>query len=216
MLGRSEAFEEFFTSLQEAMWRILLRSWEGVELRDLRRIAAVDVAYKGDLALAVAVCWDLERGKPVEERWLACEAPYPYVPGLLFLREAPPMLRVVKLLEHEWSLLLVDGHGLLHPRRMGLAMILGLVLNKPTLGIAKSLLIGVEGPGENWGPVEVSGEILGYWFKTRSDGKFYVSPGYLLTVDQVPKLIRILGSRYPEPLAYADKLSRRLVRNLSP
>ena len=63
---------------------------------------------------------------------------------------------------------------------------------------------------------EVSGEILGHWFKTRGGGKFYVSPGYLLTVDQVPELVRILGSRYPEPLAYADKLSRRLARSLSP
>jgi deoxyribonuclease V len=215
MPGRSEVLEEFFTSLQEAIWGILSRSWQSVELSDLRRIAAVDVAYRGDLALAVAVCWDLERGEPVEERWLACEAPYSYVPGLLFLREAPLMLRAVKLLEHEWSLLLVDGHGLLHPRRMGLAVLLGFLLGKPALGIAKSLLVGVEGPGEDWGPVEVSGEILGYWFKTWGGGKFYVSPGYLLTVDQVPELVRILRSRYPEPLAYADKLSRRLARSLS-
>ncbi|MCL7394449.1 MAG: endonuclease V [Thaumarchaeota archaeon] len=216
MLGRSEVLEEFFISLQEAMWRILSRSWESVELDNPRRIASVDIAYRGDLALAVAVCWDLERGEPVEERWLACETPYPYVPGLLFLREAPLMLRAVKLLEHDWSLLLVDGHGLLHPRRMGLAVILGLVLGKPALGVAKSLLVGVEGPGEDWGPVEVSGEVLGYWFKTEGGGKFYVSPGYMLTVDHVPKLVRILGSRYPEPLAYADKLSRRLARSWSP
>ena len=152
MSSRSEVLEEFFISLQEAMWRILSRSWESVELRDLRRIAAADVAYRGDLALAVAICWDLERGEPVEEKWLACEALYPYVPGLLFLREAPPMLRAVKLLEHEWSLLLVDGHGLLHPRRIGLAVILGFVLGKPALGVAKSLLVGIEGPGEDWGP----------------------------------------------------------------
>jgi deoxyribonuclease V len=214
MPGRSEALEEFFTSLQEAVWRLLSGSWERIELRDLRRVAAVDVAYRGDLALVVAVCWDLEKEEPVEEKWLTCKAPYPYVPGLLFLREAPPMLKAVRLLEREWSLLLVDGHGLLHPRRMGLAVILGLVLGKPVLGVAKSLLVGVEGPGENWGPVEVSGETLGYWFKLGGGGKFYASPGYLLTVDQVPKIVRALGSGYPEPLAYADKLSRKLARNL--
>jgi deoxyribonuclease V len=210
------ALEEFFTFLQEAMWRLLSRSWKSVELRDLRRVAAVDVAYKDDLAIAATVCWDLEKREPVEEKWLACEAPYPYVPGLLFLREAPPMLKVVKLLEREWSLLLVDGHGLLHPRRMGLAAILGLVLDKPALGVAKSLLVGVEGPGKDWGPVEVSGEMLGYWFKLGGGGKFYASPGYLLSVDQVPELIKALGSRYPEPLAYADKLSRKLARSLPP
>lgn len=216
MPSRSEVLEEFFTAFQEAVWKLISKNWERAELRDCRMIVAVDVAYRNELALAVAVCWDMKRRGPVEEKWLACEAPYSYVPGLLFLREAPPMLKAIKLLEHDWSLLLVDGHGLLHPRRMGLAVILGFILDKPSLGVAKSLLVGVEGPGDDWGPVEVSGEILGYWFKPVDGGKFYASPGYLLGVDQVPGIIKALGSGYPEPLAYADKLSRKLAKSLPP
>ncbi len=214
MRGGSEVLEEFFTALQEAIWKLISRCWEKADLKGLREVAAVDIAYKEDLALAVAVCWDLEQNEPVEEKWLACEAPYPYIPGLLFLREAPPMLRAIKLLEHDWSLLLVDGHGLLHPRRMGLAVFLGFMLNKPALGIAKSLLVGVEGPGENWGPVWFSGEILGYWFKLRGGRKFYASPGYMIHVEQVPKIIEIFGLDYPKPLAYVDELSKKLIRNL--
>ncbi|MEM3921987.1 MAG: endonuclease V [Nitrososphaerota archaeon] len=216
MRCRSEILEEFFAAFQEALWSRISRSWERTELQDLRRIAAVDVAYRGELALAAAVCWDLKKHEPIEEKWFACEAPYPYVPGLLFLREAPPMLKAIKLLEHDWSLLLVDGHGILHPRRMGLAVMLGLILDKPALGIAKSLLVGVEGPGDYWGPVEVSGEVLGYWFKHVDGGRFYASPGYLLGVDRIPEIIKDLGAGYPEPLAHADKLSKRLARSLPP
>lgn len=205
--------EEFFVAFQEAVWKLISRSWKA-ELRNHDRIAAVDVAYRGELAIAVAVCWDLWERGPVEEKWLACKIPYPYVPGLLFLREAPLMLKATKLLEHDWDLLLVDGHGLLHPRKMGLAVILGFILDKPALGVAKSLLIGIERPGNYWGPVEVSGEILGYWFKSASGGKFYASPGYLLDMDQVPEIIESFRLEYPEPLVYADKLSRKLAKSL--
>ncbi|HDD43129.1 MAG TPA: hypothetical protein ENF79_05580 [Nitrososphaeria archaeon] len=212
MSRRSEVLEEFFIDLQSSLSKLIQGSWRGVELDRLEVVAAVDVAYANDLASAAAVSWSLKEDKPIEERQLLCEATYPYVPGLLFLREAPIMLRAVKLLSSSWQLLLVDGHGLLHPRKMGLAVFLGLALNRPTLGIAKSLLVGSEKPGGWFGEVEVSGEVLGYWFKPEKGRRFYASPGYMIEVKQVPKIIELLGGRYPKPLSLADKLSRDQLR----
>ncbi len=213
MNRRNEVLEEFFTDLQRSLSNILWRSWKSIDLKKIELVAAVDVAYRGNLAFAAAVMWSLKEDKPVDEKHLVCEAAYPYVPGLLFLREAPIMLRVVKLLDPGWQILLVDGHGLLHPRKMGLAVFLGLALNKPTLGIAKSLLVGSEREGGWFGEVEVSGEVLGYWFKPKEGRTFYASPGYMIDVRQVPKIIEMLGLRYPEPLKYADKMSKEYFKS---
>jgi len=208
MVNRSEILEEFFIDLQRSLGDLIRASWRKIELKEVESIAAVDVAYNDDLASAAAVSWSLREDMPTDEEYFVCEATYPYVPGLLFLREAPIMLRAVKLLDPGWQILLVDAHGLLHPRRMGLAVFLGLALNKPTLGVAKSLLVGSEREGRVFGEVEVSGEVLGYWFKPERGRKFYASPGYMIDVNQVPKIIEMLGPGYPKPLDYADKLSR--------
>ena len=212
MERRNEVLEEFFVDLQSSLSELIQRSWRGVKLDGLEIVAAVDVAYRDDLASAAAVSWSLKEDKPIEEKKFLCEATYPYVPGLLFLREAPIMLKAVKLLSSSWQLLLVDGHGLLHPRKMGLAIFLGLALSRPTLGIAKSLLVGSEKPGGWFGEVEVSGEVLGYWFKPEKGRGFYASPGYMIEVRQVPKIIEMLGGHYPKPLSLADKLSKEQLR----
>lgn len=212
MVERNPVFEEFMVDLQKLLRRVLAeRSAEGY-LGDFDLVAAVDVAYRGELAAAAAAVWSLGSGGIVEERYLICEAPYPYVPGLLFLREAPPMLKVLKALRSSWDLLLVDGHGILHPRGMGLAVFLGLLLEKPALGVAKSLLVGSESGGGEFGEVRVSGEVSGYWFKL-GGRKFYASPGYMIRVDQVPAIVKRLGG-YPKPLSYADKLSRKVLASV--
>jgi len=212
-MSSQEILRDFFISLQEALGRLLEENWRSVELNDLRIVAAVDAAYRGSLMAVSAVAWSVEEDKPLDQSSLICEAPYPYIPGLLFLREAPPMLRALRNLRGDWQLLLVDGHGLLHPRRTGLAVIVGFILGKPTLGIAKSLLVGSEGVGVVFGEVRVGGRALGYWFKSPGSRKFYASPGYLVSVEQIPKIVEKLGGRYPKALAYADTLSKSLLRS---
>jgi len=212
MVERNPVFEEFMVDLQKLLRRMLDERSAESYLEDFDLVAAVDVAYRGELASAAAVVWSLNSREVVEERYLVCEAPYPYVPGLLFLREAPPMLKVLRLLRSSWDLLLVDGHGILHPRGMGLAVFLGLLLEKPALGVAKSLLVGSESGEGELGEVRVSGKVLGYWFKL--DGRrFYASPGYMIKVDQVPSIVKRFGG-YPKPLGYVDKLSRRVLASM--
>jgi len=95
---------------------------------------------------------------------------------------------------------------------MGLAVFLGLLLEKPALGVAKSLLVGSESGEGEFGEVRVSGKVLGYWFKLNGR-KFYASPGYMIKVDQVPNIIMRFGE-YPRPLSYTDKLSRRVLASM--
>ena len=87
---------------------------------DLKNICAVDVAYDDRTAYCSAVIMS-KSGEPVETADSASPIEYPYVPGLLMLREAQPVIRTLKRLENDYDLLLVDGHGLLHPRRCGIA-----------------------------------------------------------------------------------------------
>ena len=211
-MSEEKLLEEFFKDLQSALRKLLERSWPSTKLEDLSSVAAVDAAYRSDFMAVAAVEWDLAEDKLSKEVVFTCRPPYPYIPGLLFLREGPPMLRALKMLNGSWDLLLVDAHGILHPRRMGLAVFLGLILDKPTIGVAKSLLVGSEGRGEEFGEVKVGEETLGYWFKFKGSRKFYASPGYLVTVEQIPVLIDKLGRTYPKALAYADKLSKKVVR----
>lgn len=185
--------------------------YHGVDVDEIQVVVAVDAAYRGDLMSVAAVKWDLKWG-PLSEISFTCRPPHPYVPGLLFLREGPPMLHAIKRLGDGWQLLLVDAHGLLHPRRMGLAVFLGLILNKPSVGIAKSLLVGSERSGDDFGEVEVEGETLGYWFRLSGSRKFYASPGYVVSVQQIPEIIKKLGNTYPGALRFVDRLSKRALK----
>jgi len=212
-MERNEMLEEFFIDLQKAIKRIL-KVERRLRLEELKNLVCVDAAYRGRFMAVAAVKWSPMKGEVLDEKTMICEPPYPYVPGLLFLREGPPMLKLIKEFD-DWQLLLVDAHGILHPRRMGLAVFLGFILDKPAIGLAKSLLVGEEEPGENFGRVFVEGEVLGYWFKPRGSRKFYASPGYMVGVDQIPKIISILGSRYPEALRRADMLSKKVLRDLA-
>ena len=212
-MERNEILEEFFVDLQKAIGRTL-KMERRLRLDELENLVSVDAAYRGELMAVAAVKWSLRRDEVVGEKTLICKPPYPYVPGLLFLREGPPMLKLVKEFE-DWQLLLVDAHGILHPRRMGLAVFLGFILDKPAIGLAKSLLIGEEELGETSGRVFVEGKALGYWFKPKDSRKFYVSPGYMVEVNQIPEIVSILGSRYPEALRRADMLSKKMLRDLT-
>ena len=165
----------------------------------------VDVAYADSTAFAAAAVTDRE-GRLVESRSAKVAVRHPYIPGYFMLREAPAARRVLARLRHDYDVLLVDGHGVLHPRRCGLASYLGVTLDKPTIGVAKSLLCGIVTKDN---VVEHEGEALG--FALRGDGKpVYVSVGHRISLETAVKLVRMLGkvSTIPEPLRFADLISK--------
>jgi deoxyribonuclease V len=168
---------------------------------DIRRICGVDVAYSGssNAAFGSAVIMDRDTHHLVESIDVQTVVKHPYVPGLLMLREAEPIFYTLQLLNNSYDLLLVDGHGLLHPRKCGLACFVGVTLDKPTIGIAKRLLCGVVRPD---GFVELDGEPLGYAISK----KMYVSVGHRITLKTAFELVKEVGI---EPLRLADANSKR-------
>jgi deoxyribonuclease V len=168
---------------------------------EITRICGVDIAYSAssNAAYCSAVIMDKNMQQLIESIDVQTIVKYPYVPGLLMLREAEPILYTLKLLKNSYDLLLIDGHGLLHPRKCGLACYVGFTLDRPTIGVAKSRLCGRVRPD---GFVELDGEILGYAIGK----KLYISVGHRITLKTAIVLVKELGI---EPLRLADINSRR-------
>lgn len=173
-------------------------------------VCGVDVSYRKETAYCSAVIINKEKFEIVETVSSKSEVKNPYIPGLFILRESAPILQTLKLITSPFQLLLVDGHGLLHPRKCGLACYVGISANLPTIGVAKSLLCGCV-QSDNF--VSHKGEILGYALKSRNGSKkmVYVSIGHkisLPTAIQLVKSLTRINQNIPEPLRVADTLSK--------
>lgn len=189
--------------------------------RRVRWVAGADVAYdaRRDRLFAAVVTCRLPRLDLVEISSSQGRASFPYVPGFLSFREAPLVLRAIRRLRRRPDLLLCDGQGLAHPRRFGLACHLGLLLGLPSIGVAKSILVGEHRPpGERRGSraaLRDRGEIVGAALRTRDGVRpVYVSPGHLC--DLAWAVRRVLaccrGYRLPEPVRRAHHEVTRLRR----
>jgi len=175
-------------------------------------ICGVDVSYRKKIAYCSAVIINKENFEIIEVVRSKSEIKNPYIPGLFILKESAPILQTLRLITRPFQLLLVDGHGVLHPRRCGLACYIGIVTNIPTIGVAKSLLCG-DVQSDNF--VTHKGEILGYALKSNENSKkvAYISVGHkisLLTSIELVKSITKINQYIPEPLRVADKLSKEL------
>jgi deoxyribonuclease V len=173
---------------------------------EISHICGVDVAYHSndgrinrDTAYASAVIMDRNMQHIVESVDVQMVVKYPYIPGLLMLREGEPILHALRALKNTYDLLLIDGHGVLHPRRCGLACYIGVTLNKPTIGVAKSLLCGTVRSDQF---IEFDSEILGYAMSK----KLYISSGHRITLKTAIALLEEFGI---EPLRLADINSRK-------
>jgi deoxyribonuclease V len=147
----------------------------------------------------------------IEREWAERPLEFPYIPGLLSFREMPAILAAFERVREEPDLIYYDGQGYAHPRRMGIACHLGLLLDRPTIGCAKSRLIGRhEEPGAecgDWAPLEDRGERIGAVLRTRSGVKpIYVSPGHRIGLERAVELTLAVcdGYRIPRPTRDAD------------
>ncbi len=189
-----------------------------VVLRDrfeeLRSVAGFDVSYGDSKAYAAAILLDWETLEVQQEVQLTVPVEFPYISTYLAYREFDPVARCFAGLDTTPSLLLVDGNGTLHPHRFGVACYVGLKLDRPTIGVAKSLLTGRPdrvplAPGES-APVRMEGELAGHAFRPTSGKPIYVSPGHRVSADTALRLTRRLcRTRIPEPLRLADRAARR-------
>jgi deoxyribonuclease V len=155
----------------------------------------------------------------VEEVGIVSETKFPYVPGLLSFRESPSVLEAWAKLKTEPDAVMFDGQGLAHPRRVGIASHVGLIIDRPTLGCAKSVLVGrFEEPGEergSWTPMVDKGETVGAALRTKTRVQpVYVSPGHLIDLAGAVELTLACdgGYRQPEPTRRAHLLVNALRR----
>ena len=175
----------------------------------IRTVCGVDVSYKGNKAYCSAVILDIKKLELKNFSNVIQNITTPYIPGLFMLRESRPILKAITQLEMNFDLLLVDGHGRLHPRQCGLACFIGIKIDKPVIGVAKNLLCGKIRPDKK---IEFEGKVLGQQIDSEKK-KLYVSVGHKISLKTSVRIVRELtlkGSWYPEPLRLADLYSKKL------
>ncbi|MBI4320326.1 MAG: deoxyribonuclease V [Chloroflexi bacterium] len=179
---------------------------------EVRRVAGVDVAVGrvGQTGRAGVVVLGYPELAPVEVQNVEAQITFPYIPGLLSFRELPAVIRAFERLAHCPDLVMVDGQGLAHPRRFGIACHLGVVLDLPTIGCAKSILLGRHDPlGDEVGATGLlvdAGEVVGAAVRTRVGSKpLYVSIGHKVDLDTAVQWVLACcrGHRLPEPTRLA-------------
>lgn len=192
-----------------------LKLKDAIKLEDIKLIAGCDNSYYNNQIISAIVILDAGM-QVVEEKFVVQKAAFPYIPGFLAYRELPAMLACYEKLQESPDVLIVDGNGILHPRKLGIASHFGLAIGKPTIGIAKNLLLGEVKNGK----VYVDSEVMGAELITRPGSRpIYVSPGHLITLESAVELVKKCirePHKLPEPLdashRYADRIKAELMK----
>jgi deoxyribonuclease V len=231
-------------SIKEA-WAIqekLRELWEGTDrLEEIRTVAGLDAAFvligsqalrkqtnrwerlrNANQAIGCVVVWRFPEMVEIERAFTIVPLEFPYVPGLLSFREIPALLAALKKLKKLPDLLFCDGQGYAHPRRFGLASHLGVLLDKPTIGCAKSILIGTHGPlkekAGSWTELideKAAGERIGAVVRTRDGVRpVYISQGNRVSLETAIRLTLTAtdGFRIPRPTRIADHFASEIKR----
>ncbi|NVJ04245.1 endonuclease V [Myxococcus sp. AM001] len=198
--------------------QLVLRPPPGLKVE---RIAGADISTEkgNDTGFGGLVVLDVETLAPVAQAGAAVTLHFPYVPGLLSFRELPIIAAAWERLTVRPDVVIFDGHGTAHPRRMGIACHGGLLFGVPSIGCAKSLLVGTHGPlGEARGstaPLMHKGEVVGMAVRTRKGVQpVYVSPGHLMDLPTAVEWVLKVSPKYrePETTRHAHRLVNALRR----
>lgn len=195
--------------LQQRMAKDVVKH-DVIDEREIKHICGVDVSYRGNKAFSCAIVLERKNLSLADSVCKEFNVENPYIPSLLFLREADPALAVLEKLDYD--LLMVDGHGLLHPRGFGLACYVGMKVDRPTIGVGKSLLCGTVIERRDSQIVMIYGKRAGMVVKTATK-PVYVSVGHKVSLRTAVKIVREVSKyRIPEPLRLADTYSRKMAR----
>ena len=183
-----------------------------IDLGAVRLVAGVDVSVKNERSHAAIVVASFPEFRVVETATAVMPTPFPYIPGLLSFREGPVLEEAFRKLQAEPDVFLFDGMGMAHPRRIGIASHMGLWLQRPTVGVGKTRLVGTNAPlPEEKGahvPLVDRGETIGAVLRTRTaKHPLFVSPGHLADIGSTIALVLAcsLKFRLPEPIRLAHK-----------
>lgn len=182
----------------------------------INTVAGVDVGFEQGNTITRAAVAVLDYPSLTLREWAIARQPtrFPYVPGLLSFREIPAVLEAVKRLSALPDMLLCDGQGIAHPRRLGIASHLGLLLDLPTIGVGKSRLTGIyDEPAVSkgaWSPLSDKGEEIGCVLRSRDGVKpLFVSPGHKVSITSARHWVMNCLTRYrlPETTRWAHRLA---------
>ena len=182
--------------------------------QQISTIGGVDVGFRNEKARAAVVVLKYPSMQLLDLALAEVEIPFPYVPGLLSFREMPAILAALEMLGTLPDVLMVDGQGIAHPRRFGIASHLGVLLEKPTIGCAKSVLTGKfsnlgEKPGSR-ADLLAGDEVIGIALRSRLKSKpLIISVGHRVTLVEAVRLVEecLRGYRLPEPTRRAHMLA---------
>ncbi|HID80260.1 MAG TPA: endonuclease V [Ignisphaera sp.] len=204
-------------ALQKEMSRKVI-----VEKLDSERIeivAGLDVGYRGSRGFGVAVAYSKTKRSLICFAVVEGSVEIPYIPGLLAFREAPLMIASLHELKERCvspDVVMVNGHGLAHPRKLGIASHIGVALDIPSIGIAKKLLYGTIVRGENgYDKLYVDELHVGYVVEVKRGVRMYISVGHRVDPDSALNIsisVWNRNERFPEPIRLADKISKRFAR----
>jgi deoxyribonuclease V len=202
---------------KELRSRLDLRKLPGT----VRRVAGTDVSFsrKSGRIWAGVVVFSFPELSRIEEKWIQDKVRFPYIPGLLSFRELPVLLKALKRLETDPELILCDGQGIAHPRGLGLASHLGLLVDRATIGCAKSRLVGdfseLGQQKGSYAPLWYKEQMVGAVLRTRRGVRpLFISPGNRITLDESVKIVLACCGKYrmPEPTRQAHLLVSGLRR----
>lgn len=186
----------------------------------IKYVGGVDVAYWQGVSIGAVAVIDFNSLALAESQTACCKTRFPYIPTLLSFKEVSPAVLAIKRL-HVWpDVFLVDGQGIAHPFRFGFASHLGLAIDKPTIGVAKSLLCGEVGKFNDKGcaPLTDKEEIVGAAVAMSLGKKpIYVSVGHKVSLDRAVAIVRhcIRGKRIPEPILKAHRIANEEKKKLA-
>jgi len=184
-------------------------------------VAGVDIAYRGDLALGVAVLLDGRSLEVIEFKKSLKRIVFPYIPTYLAFREAVPIIDALNSLSKRPDLVVFDSHGLAHPRFCGCATHVGVLMDIPSIGVAKKLLVGRHEPLSeregSYSPIVYMGRVVGFALRSKKGCKpIYVSPGHRVSLRTSLEIVKgmIKGYRLPEPTRMAHKLCVSILKGI--
>ena len=198
--------------VQKGFRERLVLTWDE---RPITTIAGVDVSIKTDVARAAIVVLSYPDLTPIEAAVEDAPLVFPYIPGLLAFREGPAVLAAWQKLQSKPDLLMLDGQGIAHPRGMGIASLMGLWLERPTIGVAKSRLHGLHSEvgsarGDRVDLLDKNKNIIGSVLRAREKtNPLYISPGHLMDVEHATQFVIncLAGYRLPEPTRWAHNVA---------
>jgi len=187
---------------------------ENTPNKEIIYICGVDVAYRNNIAYCSAVLMNKNSMEVKESVNITLNVKHPYVPSFFMLRESEAIINILKSLKNRFDLLLIDGHGVLHPRRCGLASYIGVIIDRPTIGVAKSILCGLVNADHF---IEFDGVISGFKMIKEEKKPIYISVGHKINLINAIRIIKQLvkpEERIPEPLRLADIYSKALANSV--